>query len=377
MDYRDTPEEASFRAELRQWLAENAPKGYEGIEDSREQNRLARRFHKMLYEAGYMGLAWPVEYGGRGLSPVYDAILNEEVGQSTSPPLPGMVNYLGRAIYTYGNEEQKQRFLPPLLNGDVAWCQGFSEPEAGSDIGSLRTRAERHGDTYVVNGQKMWTSGAIYADWCLLLARTDPEAPKHRGISCFLVSMSSPGITVRPIVIADGDPETSEVFWDGVEVPADQMLGQPGQGWMVAMTTFAYERGPGDVGIIASFQKSLRRIEEQAVERGLADDRSVRIELARAFVRGEVLRLNVAEQLSMRVSGRQPGAEGSISKMLWADAEQELQHLGMDLVGADALTGKEKERLEGYFRSRPVSVYGGTAQIQKNILALQALGLPR
>ena len=263
------------------------------------------------------------------------------------------------------------------MNGDTSWCQGFSEPEAGSDIGSLRTRADLHGDVYVINGQKMWTSGGQFAEMCLLLARTDREAPKHRGISCLLVSMKSPGITVRPIVLADGDPETCEVFWDNVEVPASHMLGQPGQGWVVAMTTFSYERGPADIGFIASYKRILAGVERLAVERGVIDDPALRQDLARAYVRLEGLRLNVAEQLSMRVSGHVPGPEGSVAKLLWAEAEQELQHTAMNLVGADALTGKRKERLEGYFRSRPVSVYGGTAQIQKNILALQALQLPR
>ena len=336
-----------------------------------------RQFHRNLYEAGYMGMAWPVEYGGRGLSPIYDAILNEEAGRSSSPPIPGMVNYLGRAIYTYGSEEQKTRFLPTLLNGDVAWCQGFSEPEAGSDLASLRTRADLDGDVYVVNGQKMWTSGGQYADWCLLLARTDRDVPKHKGISCLLVDMHSPGIEVRPIVLSDGDPETCEVFWDNVQVPASQLLGTPGLGWKVAMTTVTYERGPADIGFIATYQKALRTVEALAVEKGVGDDPEVRRELAMAYVRGEAMRLNVVEQLSMRVSGREPGPEGSVGKLLWADAEQTLQHLAMDIAGADALTGRRPERLESYFRSRPVSVYGGSAQIQKNILALSALGMPR
>jgi alkylation response protein AidB-like acyl-CoA dehydrogenase len=377
MDYTDSTEEAAFRAELRAWLSGNAPQGYSQIEDPIERNKVYRQFHRSLYDAGYMGMAWPVEYGGRGLSPIYDAILNEEAGVGDCPPIPGMVNYLGRSIYTYGSEEQKREYLPPLLNGDTSWCQGFSEPEAGSDIGSLRTRADRHGDVYVVNGQKMWTSGGQFAEMCLLLARTDREAPKHRGISCLLVSMKSPGITVRPIVLADGDPETCEVFWDNVEVPASHMLGQPGQGWVVAMTTFSYERGPADIGFIASYKRILAGVERLAVERGVIGDPALRQDLARAYVRLEGLRLNVAEQLSMRVSGHVPGPEGSVAKLLWAEAEQELQHTAMNLVGADALTGKHKERLEGYFRSRPVSVYGGTAQIQKNILALQALQLPR
>jgi alkylation response protein AidB-like acyl-CoA dehydrogenase len=377
MDYRDTPEEAAFRAELRAWLPEHAPSGYGQIEDPVERNKVYRQWHRTLYDAGYMGMAWPVEYGGRGQSPIYDAILNEEAGVGDAPPIPGNVNYLGRSIYTYGTEDQKRQYLPDLLSGETPWCQGFSEPEAGSDIASLRTRADLHGDTYVINGQKMWTSGGQFADMCLLLARTDREAPRHRGISCLLVSMKSPGVTVRPIVLADGDPETCEVFWDNVEVPASHMLGQPGQGWVVAMTTFSYERGPADIGFIASYKKILHTVEQLAVERGVIDDPELRKDLARAYVRLEGLRLNVAEQLSMRVSGHVPGPEGSVAKLLWAEAEQELQHTAMHLVGADALTGKHRERLEGYFRSRPVSVYGGTSQIQKNILALQALGLPR
>jgi alkylation response protein AidB-like acyl-CoA dehydrogenase len=377
MDYRDTTEEATFRSELRTWLAAKAPTNYGELVDHGERRAMAHQFHKDLYAAGYMGMSWPEEYGGRGLSPVYDAILNEEAGRSSSPPIPAMTNYLGRAVYTHGTDEQKAQHLPRMLNGDVAWCQGFSEPEAGSDLASLRTRAVLDGDEYVVNGQKMWTSGGQYADWCFLLARTDPDVPKHKGISCMLVDMKTPGITVRPIVLADGDPETCEVFWDDVRVPVANRLGEPGVGWRVAMTTVSYERGPADIGFISTYYKSLRAVEEAAIARGLAEDPGTRRRLADAYVRGEGLRLNVIEQLSMRVSGRQPGPEGSVAKLLWADAEQNLQHLAMDIAGADALTGRDHERLEAYFRSRPVSVYGGSAQIQKNILALSALGMPR
>lgn len=376
MDYRDTPEEASFRAELRRWLSEHIPVGWDKIDDPDQAAQVRRAWHRTLYDAGYVGMSWPVEYGGRGLSPVYDAILNEEAGNLNSPHLPSMVGYLGRAIYTYGSEEQKRRFLPTLLSGEVQWCQGFSEPEAGSDLASLRTRADLVGGGYVVNGQKMWTSGGQYADWCLLLARTDPEAPKHKGISCFLVSMTSPGVTVRPIVIASGEAETCEVFWDGVHIPVDQRLGDPGAGWRIAMTTVSYERGPADIGFIASYRRTLRRVEQLAAERGLTGRPEVRKELARAYVRGEVLRLNCVEQLSMRVSGRPPGPEGSVAKLLWADAEQSLQHVAMDILGADELIGVEDEWLSSYFTSRPVSVYGGSAQIQKNIIA-RMLDLPR
>ena len=260
----------------------------------------------MLHEAGYIGLTWPVEFGGRGLSPVFDAILNEEVGASNSPPLPGMANYLGRILYTYGTEEQQRRFLPSILDGDVSWCQAYSEPEAGSDIASLRTTAARDGDHFVIAGQKMWTSGAMHAGWCLLLARTDPTVPKHQGISCFVVSMASPGIEVRPIIMADGSPVTGEIFLNDVEVPAEQLLGEPGQGWRIAMSTFAYERGAGDVGILALYDKALRRVETRAAERGVIGDPTVRAELARAYVRGEVMRLNVTEQLSLRESRVDP-----------------------------------------------------------------------
>ena len=376
MDYRDTPEEADFRARLRAWLSDHVPSGWRDIEEYAEHDRMYRQWHQDLYAAGYMGMSWPREYGGQDLSPLYDAILNDEAGNADAPPVPS-VGYMGRAIFTYGTEEQKRRFLPPLLRGDVRWCQGFSEPEAGSDLASLRTRAELDGDRYVVHGQKMWSSGGIYSDWCLLLVRTDPHAPPHKGITCLLADMHSPGVEARPIVLADGDPETAEVFWDGVEVPVENRLGEEGDGWRIAMTTVSYERGPGDVGTVAAFRRNLRQVEAMARDRGLLGDRQVRQALARAYVYGEAQRLNVAEQLSRRVSGHLPGPEASVSKQLWTQAEQYLQHLAMDLAGADALTGAAPDRIHAYFQSRPISVYGGTAQIQRNLLAQRVLGLPR
>lgn len=376
MDYRDTPQEADFRSRLRAWLAENVPTGWRHIEDYGEHDRMYREWHRNLYNAGYMGMSWPKQYGGQDLSPLYEAILNDEAGNADAPPVPS-VGYMGRAIFTYGSEEQKRRFLPPLLKGEVRWCQGFSEPEAGSDLASLRTRAQLVGGNYVVRGQKMWSSGGIFSDWCLLLVRTDPTAPQHKGITCLLADMTSRGVEVRPIVLADGDPETAEVFWDDVEVPVENRLGEEGDGWRIAMTTVSYERGPGDVGTVAAFRRNLRSVEAVAAERGLIGDRQVRQALAQAYVYGEAQRLNVAEQLSKRVSGHLPGPEASVSKQLWTQAEQYLQHVAMDLVGADALTGAAPERLHDYFQSRPVSVYGGTAQIQRNLLAQRVLGLPR
>jgi alkylation response protein AidB-like acyl-CoA dehydrogenase len=377
VDYRDTPEEAEFRATLRAWFAEHNPVGWKNTTDSEERRIFLREWHQTLYRAGYVGMAWPVEYGGRGLNPIYDAILGEETSRADAPPLPGNVNFLGRAMWTHGTEEQKRRFLPMLLTCEATWCQGFSEPEAGSDIASLRTRAVLDGDEWVVNGQKMWTSGAHAADWCVLLVRTDPETTRHKGISCLLTPMDAPGIEARPIYLSSGEPETSEVFFDDVRIPADQMLGAPGEGWGIAMTTLAYERGPGDVGVIPRYQGLLQQLEQLAADHDLLDDPEIRSELARAYARGEALRLNTLEQLSLRVSGRAPGSEGSVSKLLWIDAEQSAQQLALRILGPDAWLGRAPEWLRSYLSSRAVSVYGGTEQIQKNLIAQRVLGMPR
>lgn len=377
MDYRDTSEEAAFRDDARAWFAAHVPAGWRDIIGARERRAFQKEWHQVLYQAGYVGMAWPVGYGGRGLSSIYDAILGEEASRADAPPLPAKVNYIGRAMWTHGTEEQKRAFLPTLLNGDAMWCQGFSEPEAGSDIASLRTRGVLEGDEWVVNGQKTWTSGADEADWCFLLARTEPDAPKHKGITCLLTRMDVPGIATRPILLSNGDPETAEVFFDDVRIPSDQMLGARGEGWGIAMTTLAYERGPGDVGVIPKYEAMLRRLEDAAREKGLIHDPAVRSGLARAYTKGEALRLTVIEQLSIRVSGQAPGSEGSIAKLLWTDAEQSLQQLALDILGADVWLGRAQEWLSQYLWSRAGSVYGGSAQIQKNLVAQRLLGMPR
>lgn len=377
MDYRDSAEEAEFRASLRTWLQANVPAGWRSISDDEERVALARDWHKKLYKAGYIGMSWPKEFGGQSKSPVYEAILNEESGRADAPPMPA-TGYIARALYTYGTDEQRARFLPGLLSGDDKWCQGFSEPNAGSDLAAMRTKAARDGERYVVNGQKMWTSGGMHADWCLLLARTDPTSVRHKGITAFMAHMKSPGVEVRGIRLTNDDStETCEVFWDDVEIPADQRLGQEGDGWRIAMTTVSLERGPGDVGTIANYQRGLRDVEQLARELGVIDDRDIRIKLAQAYVNGEVLRLNVVEQLSARVSGKLPGPEGSISKQLWTLAEQSLHHAELEMAGPSALTGERVPQLKSYYRSRPVSVYGGSYQIQNNLIAQQLLGMPR
>ncbi|WP_372785247.1 acyl-CoA dehydrogenase family protein [Phenylobacterium sp.] len=377
MDYRENAEELAFRTRVREWLLVNAPTNWREEAKTEEQmGALHRRWQRTLYEGGFVGLSWPVEYGGHGLTATYEAILNDELGRADTPRI-SFHNYLGRAIFTYGSEEQKQRFLPPMLRGDIQWCQGFSEPGAGSDLANLRTSAELKGDRYVVNGQKLWTSGAQHADWCVLLVRTDKDAAKHRGITCLLTSAKAPGITIRPIKISDGAPETCEMFFDDVEVPIDQQIGETGAGWRIAMTVLAFERGPGDIGMIATFQTALRRLEGIAAERGLLQDPETRKAIARVYVIGEALRLNVVEQLSQRNAGKPPGPEGSVARLLLTKAEQAMRTLELELSGAAAFTEPGDTSFASYLRSRTISIFGGTSQIQKNILANQVLGMPR
>jgi alkylation response protein AidB-like acyl-CoA dehydrogenase len=373
VNFDDSPEEASFRAELRAWLAGNAPSGPRPDTDDERFAELTR-WHKALHAGGWMGLSWPVEHGGRGLSQTFEAIFNDEVGAAGAPD-PPHIGFLGRAILQYGTDEQRGRFLPGLLSGDEVWCQGFSEPNAGSDLASLRTRATLDGDHYVVSGQKVWTSDAQYADWCLFLARTDADAPKHKGISAFVVRMDTPGITVRPLVQITGSREFCEVFYDDVVVPADQLVGQPGQGWSLAMTTVAFERGPADIGFTSRYRRSLKRLEDAARAGELRDDPALRVQLARAYVDVEVLRLHVLRSLSSRTGD--PGPEGSIDKLLMTRTEQRLAHTAMDLLGAAPHLDREDEWLHTYLFSRGQSIMGGTEQVQKNIVAQRVLGLPR
>lgn len=377
MDYRENDDEAAFRLRVREWLSTNAPKDWrEHTKTEADHGALLRRWQRKLFEGGFVGLSWPVEYGGHGLTATYEAILNDELGRADTPRI-SFHAYLGRAIFTYGTEEQKRRFLPPMLNGEIQWCQGFSEPGAGSDLAGLRTHAELRGDKWVINGQKLWTSGAQHADWCVALVRTDKDAAKHKGISCLLTSAKAPGITIRPIRISDGAPETCEMFFDDVEVPADQMIGRPGEGWRIAMTVLAFERGPADVGLIATFQTALRRIEGIAAERGLMSDPETRKAIARIYVIGEALRLNVMEQLSQRVAGKPPGPDGSVARLLLTRAEQAIRSLELEISGATAFTDADDTSFTSYLRSRTISIFGGTSEIQKNILANQVLGMPR
>jgi alkylation response protein AidB-like acyl-CoA dehydrogenase len=372
MDFRDDPDEAAFRAELRTWLADHRPAGPSPLAGP-TRAEYAHAWHRALYDAGWMGLSWPTEYGGRGLSSSHEAIFNDELGRAGAPAAPH-VGFLGRALLHYGTDEQRARFLPALLSGDEVWCQGFSEPGAGSDLANITTRATPVDDGYLVNGQKVWTSDAAWADWCLLLVRTDDTEARHQGISALLVDMHSPGVEVRPIVQINGDEEFNEVFFTDVEVPGDGLLGAPGEGWAIAMTTVSYERGPADVGFTSRYVRVLRDLAVVAAASTTTTEE--RMALARAHVELEALRAHVLRSLCARADGRAPGHEGSIDKLLGTRVEQRLHHVSLDLQRG-ALTGAAPQALSDYFYSRAASIAGGASQIQRTLIAEHLLHMPR
>jgi alkylation response protein AidB-like acyl-CoA dehydrogenase len=372
VDYDDSPDEAAFRVRLREWLAHNDPGPPPSIGDSAAEHAYKLEWQRTLYAGGWVGLSWPSAYGGRDLNPIYEAIFNEELGAAGIAHAAPPVGWLGRAILAYGTEEQRQRHLPGLLSGDTSWCQGFSEPGAGSDLASLRTLAERDGDTYTITGQKLWTSGAQFADWCLLLARTDRQAPKHKGITAFTVRMDIPGITVRPMKQAWGGTRFCEVFFDGARVPVTDRIGEEGAGWPLATVVLAYERGPSELGVIATYRAELRKLVGPSAGDPVAEDA-----LARAYVAVEACRLHLLESLTRRVNGEAPGPSSSVDKLLMIRSEQALGSLEFDAASIPGVTGEDWGVASRYLWSRASSVYGGSEQIQRNIIAQRILGLPR
>ena len=378
MDYRDTPEEAEFRARLRSWLAEHRPAELPSGADERME--ALNRWHRELYEAGWIGLAFPVEYGGHGMSPVYEAILNDEIGLAGAPPPPA-IGHISNAIRLFGTDEQKRRHLPGLLSSTVRWCQGFSEPGAGSDLGGIRTRAARvdrpGGDVYEVAGQKIWTSEAVWSQWCLLLCRTAPDLPSPKALTMLMVPMDAAGVECRGIVTAYGTREFAEVWFDGVEVPVGDVLGEPGQGWAIAMQLLGYERGPADVGWVARLARTVNRLVGDVRDGRVAAGPAERRRLARAWSEVTALQLHVQRTMSSRLDGSTPGPEGSVDKLLVTRAEQLLAHVNLELRGTGALLAPDEVAVEGYVWSRAQSIFGGTQQIQRNIVAQRVLGLPR
>lgn len=361
MDFRDSPEEAAFRGRLRVWL-----EGQRGRFPTSGDEYWAAQgaWHQALYEAGFFGMSWPKEYGGQELPPVYDVIVDEEIAMAGAPARPSL-GYLVVGLGHHGSKELQQRFLPSMINGTERWCQGFSEPDAGSDLASLTTTATR-GDSgeFVIHGHKIWTSYSDVADWCLLLARTDKDVPKHKGISAFVVNMHQAGVEQRPLKMISGvTKEFGQVLFDGARVPAENMVGKPGDGWRLAMTVVSHEREPSTVGYAARYKKQVRELAQRS--QGRPSD-----ELAWAAVNAEMLRLHVKRRLSEQISGITHGPDGSLDKLLMTWVEQAVGHAALAEGGLD-----DEQLLATYMYSRAQSVMGGTSQIQKNIIASRILGL--
>ena len=376
MDLRDTPDEEAFRRELRAWLEANAPAPPFPARGSDAWHAFHRPWHRKLYDAGYAGLSWPAEYGGRGGTPSQQVIFEEELGRVGAP---GLANHLGifhvgPAIMTHGTEEQKKRYLPPMLAAEEIWCQGFSEPGAGSDLASLRTRAVLDGDEYVVNGQKVWTTFGTIADLCQLLVRTDPDAPKHLGISCLIVDMRSPGVEVRPLRQMTGGAEFGEVFFDDARVPAANLLGEPNGGWQVTMTTLASERA-SVLTFHVRVQDKVRDLARLASEHGRADDALVRQRIGACALDAHALRLISYASATRAEQGTATGLEGSTAKLLWSELEQRIYETAADILGPDAVL--DSPWLHGLLDTRSLTIAAGTSEIQKTLLAERGLGMPK
>ena len=404
LDY--PPEAEAFRVEIRRWLEENLPDGWfdEGFELTPEERaEFNRGWTERLFAGGWICASWPKEYGGRGLSIWENVVLTEEFARAGAPMRGDFFGdtLVGPTILQWGTEDQKKRFLPQILSGKVAWCQGFSEPNAGSDLANLGCRAELDGDEWVISGQKVWTTQAQNADYVFLLARTDPDAPKHKGISYLLVPMRQPGVEIRPIVQIDGSAEFNEVFFDEARCPRDDVVGGVNNGWKVAMTTLGFERGSSATTSHRRFEKELDEIVAIARRRGLTDDPRVRQRLAAAHTIVQIMRINGLRSLSTLLAGRKdPGvsALGAMNKMFWSEYHRDVMELAIELMGPEGqlLNGTDDEQTvpgvgrrrtvrpypadvmqASFFFSRSETIWGGAAEIQRNIVGERVLGLPK
>jgi alkylation response protein AidB-like acyl-CoA dehydrogenase len=385
MDLNLTSEQQAFRDEIRAWLEREVPREPLPSSATQEGFALHQAWEKKLYDAGYAAISWPEAYGGRDADLLTTTIFQEEY---TRAGAPNRINVLGLGLagptlMAFGTEEQKQRWLPGILSADDIWCQGFSEPDAGSDLANVRATALREGDEYVVNGQKTWTSQGRFADWMFALVRTDREAPKHKGISFLMIDMHSPGIEVRPIVQINGDAGFAEVFLTDVRVPVENLVGNENDGWRVAMTTLGFERGTG-LGAHVRFSRDLQELVRIVKAVGLADDPLVRDRVARLYVETEVYKYNMYRTLTRMTTGKPIGPEASLNKLYWSEMEHRIYETGMDAMGPYAeLTPKADSAVDkdhwqkSYWYSRAAMIYAGTSEIQKNIISERVLGLPK
>ncbi|MFD1929079.1 acyl-CoA dehydrogenase family protein [Sporosarcina siberiensis] len=395
MDLSLSKDLEAYRIEVREWLEENLPKGwgtplYKKPQNVEEERVFYRGWEKTIYKGGFNGITWPKEYGGQEKTSIHEIIYYEEAGKLNAPP---EVNALGKALFgptllVYGTEEQKKRYLEPLLKGEEMWCQGFSEPNAGSDLASLQTKAGLDGDEWVITGQKVWTSGAQFADWCFVLARTDQNVPKHKGITFFIIPMDAEGVTVRPIVQMDKQSMFNEVFFDGVRIPKDHYVGELNDGWKIAMTTLSFERGTMSLGRQAQFQKEFEHIvklsKELRTEDGslVADNAYYRQKLAEIYAEIRIFRYHGLKTMSQLMNENRLGPEASMQKVFWSSMHVKLGELAMEILGEHAPYWGESSLGKGIlqgndFLSRGETIYAGTTQVQKNIIAERVLQLPR
>jgi alkylation response protein AidB-like acyl-CoA dehydrogenase len=395
MDFADAPEHAEFRREFRAWLDANLTDDLkvEDAQDSRvapDRETLEKRiaWQKKMHAAGWVGISWSKEYGGRGASFIQQVIFDEEYFRAHAPILPGAsaIGLLGPTLIQLGTEAQKKRHLPAILAGDERWCQGFSEPGAGGDLASLRTRAVDKGDHFVVNGQKVWTSGAHWADWCFLLVRTDPDAPKHHGITYLLVDMKTPGITVRPLVLLNGHRHFNEVFFEDVVVPKANVVGKINEGWKVAITTLMFERGgAGGRDHAAQIARLVELAKQFPSRQEPAWDQShVRQMLSQLMIDAQALKVTRLRGLTRRLRGEPPGPEGSILKLFGSELAQRIADASSTLLGPYATIEGETDAVPDAARwahrvmgARQYTIAGGTSEIQRNIIGERVLGLPK
>jgi alkylation response protein AidB-like acyl-CoA dehydrogenase len=383
MDLRDTAGEAAFRREVRDFIAQNVPAG--------SKERGARRFEdadrewsRALGEAGYAGLTWPKAYGGAGAPYSHQAIYLEELARAEAPPHLGVIGLgmAGPTIMAWGSDEQKERYLAKILNADEIWCQGFSEPDAGSDLAAARTRIEDRGDHFLVNGQKVWSSFAHIAERCILVGLGDPDAPRYKNLTYVIVDMHAPGVEVRPLVQITGQPEFNEIFFTDVKVPKENLLGEIGGGWQVAMTTLLHERGTLGFALAATLDVAVRKLLALAKERNVTDP-ILRDRIAREWVELQALKYTNYRSLTTLQKTGIPGPEGSASKLVWSEANQRLTKLALEILDSHARLDNDGDGdADGYWRyqqlrSRGNTIEAGTSEILRNIIAERVLGLPR
>jgi alkylation response protein AidB-like acyl-CoA dehydrogenase len=386
VDFEYPPEAETFRAEVRQWLDATLVGDYRSLGSGAEFHEsdwpLRLAWEQEMGRGGWIGLSWPKVFGGREVTAMESLVFAEEYARSGAPTRAGTFGegMLGPTLIDFGTEEQKERFLPPILRGEEIWCQGFSEPGAGSDLAAVSTKGRRDGAEWVLDGQKVWTSQAHLSEWIFVLARTDADAAKHKGLSFFLVPLNQAGIDVRPMRDMAGGEHFCEVFFDGARTATDLIVGEPGDGWRIAMATLSYERGTAFIGQLKRYAAEFERLVGVARDRGRLTEAAVRQRLAASYIGLELMRFGLFRTVTALVNGDHPGPEASIGKLQWSQWHQALGELAMELLGPDAIVDGDGERHDlqhSFLFSRAHTIYAGSSQVQRNIIGERVLGLPK